>query len=313
MGDFSLLAAIALSKTAQAPLAKLTAALDASISQASTRSNQPATEQARRLPTNVRPEIEPRLTEFSRSAAPNSGSQLYAQRVAALSAGRLYTRLPIDSFQSRWVKATRQPTYPQWKQLLALEARAVAGGQGNNRLSVLIGDSLSQWFPSDRLPSDRLWLNQGISGDTTSGVLQRLASFERTRPQAIYVMAGINDLKHGVSNRQIIANLQQIMARLKQSHPTARIVVQSILPTRSLPISNQQIQQLNQQLAVIARQTGVTFLDLYTQFADSEGQIRPEFTTDGLHLNAYGYQVWRSVLQQDIQIAERPTIAARRV
>lgn len=250
------------------------------------------------LETTVQPETLPILTEFSQGVRPASGSQLYQQRLMALRAGKLYTRLPSSSYQSAWRRTTRRPSYEDWKRLLRQEARAAARGQGTNRMSVLVGDSLSMWFPTQRLSNRQLWLNQGISGDTTSGILQRLSAFGQTRPDAVYVLAGINDLKRGAADGEVLGNLRQIMRKLRQRHPQARIVVQSLLPTREVGISNQRIQRINQRLQEITREEGSLYLDLYSQFSDWDGNLRPELTTDGLHLNPQGYATWQAVLQQ---------------
>lgn len=233
---------------------------------------------------------------------PRSGAQLYVQRLASLRQGRLYTRLPMDSFATLWqtlgspTNPGFHPNYSQWKRLLALEARAAAKGQGSRRLSIVLGDSLSQWMPMQQLPKEAIWLNQGISGDTTRGVLQRLSAFRETRPDSIYVLAGINDLKRGASDGEVLVNLRQIMSRLRQQHPQTEIVVQSLLPN-AVGISNARIRNLNQQLARMAQEQRVSYLDLYAQFADNEGELLADLSTDGLHLNDYGYAVWQSVLQ----------------
>lgn len=239
-------------------------------------------------------------TEFSQPIPmlPRSGSQLYWQRFAALRAGQLYTRLPIDSFREIWQRTTSKPTHQQWRQLLTMEAKAATRGQGNRRLSVMVGDSLSLWFPSDRLPANQLWLNQAISGENTSTILQRLSTFAVARPQAIYVMAGVNDLKQGATDNEILWNLRQIVRRLQQTHPHTRIVMQSILPTRTAAIPGNRISWLNQRLAAIAQQDGAVFLNLYAYFADVDGNLRDDLTTDGLHLNATGYETWQSALAQ---------------
>lgn len=252
------------------------------------------------LQPNVQPDSRQNAMESSQPsvALPYSGSQLYWQRVAALRSGRLYTRLPIDSFRKVWLRATRNPTDAQWRTLLALEAKAATRGQGNRRLSVMVGDSLSLWFPSDRLPADQLWLNQSLSGETTRAILHRLPAFAGARPQAIYVMAGVNDLKQGATDNEILWNLRQIARRLKQAHPHARIVLQSILPTRTAIVPGNRIGWLNQRLAAIAQQDGVSFLDLYAQFTDADGNLRHELSTDGLHLNANGYATWQAELAQ---------------
>jgi lysophospholipase L1-like esterase len=235
---------------------------------------------------------------------PTSGSQLYLQRLAALKAGKLYTRIPADSFQSVWAKgsdtkglALSQPTHEQWMRLLAQEAKAVAKGQGSNRLAILLGDSLSMWFPSEWLPGTQLWLNQGISGENSSQILRRLSAFSQARPDTIYVLAGINDLRQGASDEVILNNIRQIAQRLRQNHPQSQVVLQSILPTRSQTISNDRIRNLNQQIAIIAQQQGAGFLNLHRLFTDEQGEMRQELTTDGIHLSPRGYEVWQEALQ----------------
>jgi lysophospholipase L1-like esterase len=228
-----------------------------------------------------------------------SGNQLYYQRLAALKTGQIYTRVDNDNLQSLWESIKkRQLTYDDWKSLLALEARAIAQGQGANHLSILVGDSLSMWFPREKLPTGKLWLNQGISGDTSSGVLKRLGAFSATRPDVIYIMAGINDLRKGASDQVILRNYRRIVRRLRQTHPQTKIIVQSILPTRLPKISNSRIRHINIQLTVIAKQEGANYLNIYSWFTDMEGNLRPDLTTDGLHLSQDGYDVWRSALQQ---------------
>ncbi|MHC5934801.1 SGNH/GDSL hydrolase family protein [Nostoc sp.] len=228
-----------------------------------------------------------------------SGNQLYYQRLAALKTGQIYTRVDNDNLKSLWESIKkRQLTYEDWKSLLALEARAIAQGQGPNHLSILVGDSLTMWFPKEKLPAGKLWLNQGISGDTSSGVLKRLGAFSATRPDVIYVMTGINDLLKGASDETILRNYRRIIHRLRQTHPQTQIIVESILPTRRTKIPNSRIRHLNVQLTLIAKQESANYLNIYSWFTDMEGNLRPELTTDGLHLSQEGYDVWRSALQQ---------------
>ncbi|WP_460204635.1 SGNH/GDSL hydrolase family protein [Scytonema sp. NUACC21] len=203
-------------------------------------------------------------------------------------------------------------SYQQWVDILQKEAK-VAAEKKPESLTILAGDSLSLWFPSELLPQDRNWLNQGISGETSTGLLKRLEIFNSTQPETIFVMIGINDLIRGVSDETILDNQQQIVRYLVSNHPKAQIVVQSILPhgveqvtwegrEKLLAIPNSRILKLNRQLEDIAKKEGVRYLDLYPLFANKQGNMRPELSTDGLHLNSQGYLVWRSALQLYSQI-----------
>jgi len=197
--------------------------------------------------------------------------------------------------------------YRQWVDILKKEAK-VAANKRPPRLSILVGDSLSLWFPPQLLPEGKNWLNQAISGETSNGLLKRLDLFDRTQPEVVFVMIGINDLIRGISDEVILDNQRQIMSYLRRMHPTAQIVVQSILPhggeettwegrEKLLTVANSRIRQLNQQLQGVAVNEGVKYLDLYPLFTSQQGNLRREFTTDGLHLSAEGYIVWRSALQ----------------
>ncbi|MBW4655574.1 MAG: lysophospholipase [Kaiparowitsia implicata GSE-PSE-MK54-09C] len=204
-----------------------------------------------------------------------------------------------------------QLNYQQWVDLLAQEASIVAE-QRPEQLTVLLGDSISLWFPHELLPGDRHWLNQGISGETAEGLLYRLHLLDATEPRTILLMIGINDLLRGIDDVTLMGQYQQIIHYLRHTHPNTQIVVQSILPhaderatwegrDRLLSVPNSRIENLNQQLGAIAAAEGVYFLNLYPLFTDETGNLDPQLSTDGLHLNQQGYLVWRTGLHVYIQ------------
>ncbi|OCR01235.1 GDSL family lipase [Oscillatoriales cyanobacterium USR001] len=197
-------------------------------------------------------------------------------------------------------------TYQQWVTQLGREAEAAAANKPE-KLTILAGDSLTMWFPPQLLPPTQTWLNQGISGETSTGLLKRLQIFDRVEAETIFLMIGINDLIRGVGEETILANHRQMIRDLRWLHPHTKIVVQSILPhggkqaswegrDRLLAIPNSQIRELNQRLKEIASSENVLYLDLYPLFTDAGGNLRRELSTDGLHLNDQGYLVWRSAL-----------------
>lgn len=201
--------------------------------------------------------------------------------------------------------------YQQWVMLLQQEARVVAQKQPDN-LFVLLGDSISLWFPPEFLPPDKSWLNQGISGETTLGLLRRLELLDETEPQAIFIMIGINDLIKGVGDETVVANQRLIIRYLKQVHPDTTIVLQSILPhssdkatwegrDRLLKLPNHRIQTINARLKAIADSEDILYLDLYPLFSDDQGDLRMDLSTDGLHLSTQGYERWQIALQVFIQ------------
>lgn len=231
------------------------------------------------------------------NAYPRSGIQLYHQRLAALQSGQIHSRLPNHSFEAVWRNATGQPSHKQWRTLLKDESQSIAR-RSSGPVAVMLGDSLSLWFPSDRLPQSSVWLNQGISGETTREVLMRSTDLATNHPSTIYVMAGVNDLKRGIRDPDILNNISQTLQQLRQRHPNAQIVLQSILPTRSAQIPNDRIAHLNTWLSVVAKRQGAYYLDIHSHFTARDGYLRSDLTTDGIHLSDRGYAVWQSALNQ---------------
>ena len=195
-------------------------------------------------------------------------------------------------------------TYQQWVTLLRQEVKAA---QGTTRLTVLLGDSISLWFPYELLPGRRHWLNQAISGEQSEALLKRLNALDETEVESFFLMIGVNDLIAGKSEKQVITNIEAAVTYLKEKHPNADIVVQSILPhsaeratwegrDRLLLLPNSRIQSVNTALAQIAERHNAYYLNLYPLVANGEGALRPDLTTDGLHLNDNGYLVWRTAI-----------------
>lgn len=242
------------------------------------------------------PSRRPTVPPADIESRPVTGAQLYQFRTAALQAGEFYAQAIPYQYINQWQRAFVSPTHDDWQALLAAEATAMAHRQGQAPLTVMVGDSLALWLPVDELPADQLWLNQSISGETTAHMLGRLHYFAHTQPQTIHLMAGINDLKSGVPEAQVIDNFYQMLAHLKQQHPQAQLVVYSILPTRLREVSSDRIQRVNQRLAALATHQGATYVDLHTTFSDSQGLLRVDLTTDGLHLSSQGYTLWQAAL-----------------
>lgn len=196
--------------------------------------------------------------------------------------------------------------YQQWVDLLAQEAAVVAARDAPQQ-TILLGDSLSLWFPDELLPGRKTWLNQAISGENSAGLLKRLSILDQNDPEAIFIMIGINDLIWGKSDEELLGNTREIVRYLQQSHPDARIVLQSILPhgaeqatwegrERLLVLPSDRIQSVNADLKAMAEEYGIDYLDLYPLFANGEGNLRADLTADGLHLNWQGYMVWRTAI-----------------
>jgi len=197
-------------------------------------------------------------------------------------------------------------SYAQWLEVLSSDAKNMAA-KNPEHLTVLLGDSLSLWFPGELMPGRRVWINQSISGERTQGLLNRLDFLEKNDVEAFFLMIGINDLIWGKTDEEIVTNYKEIVRQLKAEHPDTQIVVQSILPhggeastwesrDKLAALSSDRIMTMNNALKQIATENKAYYLDLYPIFVTGDGTLRSDLTTDGLHLNRQGYLVWRSAI-----------------
>ncbi|WP_017301115.1 GDSL-type esterase/lipase family protein [Nodosilinea nodulosa] len=210
----------------------------------------------------------------------------------------------------------RSLDYEHWVALLGAEADAMVADDAP-RQTILLGDSLTLWFPASMLPGRRTWLNQAISGEKSGGLRDRLYLLDKTSPEEVFIMVGINDLIWGGSEADLVYNVRMMVTYLHQTHPQARVVVQSILPhggaaatwegrDRLMAIPPDRIRTVNTQLKAVATETGADYLDLYPLFVNGDGYLRADLTTDGLHLNQNGYLVWRTALALFNETAFQP-------
>ena len=159
---------------------------------------------------------------------------------------------------------------------------------------VMLGDSLTEWGNWHELVPEFRVINRGIAGDTSSGVLNRLAEVIDRRPKIVFVMIGTNDLGLQVPPETLLGNLRAIVTRLREAAIIP--VAQSILFRGGwLHGDNATIAAVNAEWAAFCAAQGVRFLDLNAVMAVN-GQLPAAMTYDGLHLTAAAYRVWRDAV-----------------
>lgn len=166
---------------------------------------------------------------------------------------------------------------------------------------VFLGDSITDGGCWEELFPGVPLKNRGINADNTLGVIKRLDDILRSKPLAIFLLIGTNDLPWFTyrTNRHIIASYDQILTRCKALSPSTRVFVQSILP-RGQSFAKRII-QINTELKTLADQHGFTFINLYPAFVNEKGALQAEITNDHLHLMAEGYTRWVEILKPYIQ------------
>lgn len=156
--------------------------------------------------------------------------------------------------------------------------------------NVFIGTSLTAGFPVRREFKSDTVRNVGVSGSQSAFILERFKIVLTHHPKKIFMEAGVNDINFNVRLDTFITNMSTAIQLARRS--SARIYVQSILPTR-WPQINKSIPIWNAKLKQLCMENNVPFIDLYPHFLDDRGMLDKDLTTDGIHLTAAGYYVWR--------------------
>ena len=161
---------------------------------------------------------------------------------------------------------------------------------------VFLGNSIIEGFNLERAYPELNIINRGIVGDHLDGLLERLDnSAVGLRPRKIFIMIGINDIGDKRDDTYLREMFSTLVDTLTSELPKTKVYVHSILPTSArwkncLP---DQIRRINDFLEILALDAGIVFVDLHPLFLDQSGEfLNPELTSDGLHLNAQGYELW---------------------
>jgi len=174
---------------------------------------------------------------------------------------------------------------------------------------VFLGDSITDFFRVNEFFHGVYVINRGISGDTTDGILNRLPeSVYELSPAKVFLMIGTNDLGDKKPVEYIVKNVGKIIENIRHNCPDTLIFLESVYPislARDKKIkkfivgkrNNEKICRLNYRLITLAQEMGINYIDMYSHLIDDSGNIRLEYTVEGLHLTVQGYMVVADVLK----------------
>lgn len=170
---------------------------------------------------------------------------------------------------------------------------------------VFLGNSITErgnW--SELLPGQKI-MNRGIGGDNTFGVLARLDMVVKAVPKKVFLLIGINDLSRALPKEVILNNYERIINYIRTNSPKTTLYVQSVLPlyeplTTAAYLKNKKdsILQLNIGIRQLADKYKLTYINLHEVFADGNGDLKKEYTADGIHVKPAAYVLWIDFLRK---------------
>lgn len=177
---------------------------------------------------------------------------------------------------------------------------------------VFMGNSITDnWWPSDSLFFlTNNYVNRGISGQTTAEMLVRFrADVLDLRPQAVVVLAGINDVAQNngyIAPEHTFGNIVS-MVELAQAHDI-RVVLCSIMPAADFPWRPGlepagKILRLNEMIHDYAVRQNIPYVDYHTALKDSRDGLPAIYSDDGVHPNLAGYKIMEELVKEGLSKA----------
>jgi lysophospholipase L1-like esterase len=173
---------------------------------------------------------------------------------------------------------------------------------------VFLGDSRMRDLPVNEIVAAPA-VNLSIGGDTTKGMLGRVIRYPRfDKASRVIVGTGINDLSH-FADEEVIDYFKKLLSWLNSAGP--RITVTAIFPLNEgkyqqsnativtgQKVTNDRIRTINERIQeVCLHLANVDYVNVNAELTGNDGNLRPEFSDDGLHLNAEGNKAWAAALR----------------
>ena len=117
----------------------------------------------------------------------------------------------------------------------------------------------------------------------------------------VYIKVGLNELGYG-TEENFEKTYAELIAKIREYEPRAIIFVHAILPVTAEKSSkdkahnNANIAVRNAALEQFAKEQKAYFIDAGPALSDEEGNLRPEMTSDGIHLKPEYMKLWRDFL-----------------
>ena len=173
---------------------------------------------------------------------------------------------------------------------------------------LFIGDSIVEYYPLQELfGTSKTIVNRGIRGYQTGLLRENLdAHLYGGAVDKIVLLIGTNDIGKDVPVNEALNNLEAIIQSIAHDYPLTEIKLLSILPVNESEEykqtvyirTNEKIKKWNQAYKELASAyMQVEFVPVFDSLIDQAGQLKKEYTTDGLHLSITGYQALTKALK----------------
>lgn len=176
---------------------------------------------------------------------------------------------------------------------------------------VLLGDSLTDYYDLDKYYDIDL-INSGVAGWTTDDILNNLdEKVFKYYPKKLILLIGTNDLVYEKDVEYITKNIKKIVEQIKKKRPYTKIYIESLYPVNNTDDEkvdkdkvkdrkNEDIKKINNNLKEYCKKNNYTYINMYDELTDKDGNLKLDYTKEGLHMSDEGYKVVTKKLKKYI-------------
>ncbi len=181
--------------------------------------------------------------------------------------------------------------------------------QANKEKIIFAGDSITDGYDLNKYYSydDKLIINSGVSGYKTTNIIKRFNNvIKQYHADKLFLTIGTNDIGAQTSNDVIVSNIEKILKMAREDTPNIKLYYETIYPidpntNAGITRKNVDIRDINQTMKEYCKKNNITYLDVYSILADDNGNLRKEYSKDGLHLNEEGYKAITKYLKKYVE------------
>ncbi|WP_342547057.1 GDSL-type esterase/lipase family protein [Paenibacillus sp. FSL P2-0089] len=181
--------------------------------------------------------------------------------------------------------------------------------------TVLAGSSLMEFFPVNELQQtlekQTVIYNRGIAGYVTRELLEVLeVCVLALAPSKLFINIGTNDISSADGEyklEKLLANYNEILTRIRERLPECKVYVMAYYPVNAKAEfpgmdeemrenyfrtrTNAALLEANSAVEQLAGKHGYEFINVNEGLTDAEGNLKEEYTMDGVHMYGNGYSV----------------------
>ncbi|MGB5821655.1 MAG: GDSL-type esterase/lipase family protein [Saonia sp.] len=163
--------------------------------------------------------------------------------------------------------------------------------------SVRLWKDLEEVFPQHQI------VNSGFGGSQADNLLSYSDELIlRYNPKKVFIYEGDNDISAKRKLKEIIGDIEKIIAKIKEKNNTTKIVLIAAKPSIARWRFRNKYKRLNRKFKRLSeKDDSLAFANIWDVMLEGRKLRGDLFIEDGLHMNAKGYALWYDVINNYIE------------